>query len=409
MSPSSPPDAFTTAVRAYKYGSPTSSLLEALFLHAFWNRLVNVLPTWLPPNVITLMGGGCCLAMYLLDWSVSPAGLGAAQSRWIYLVLGVLFFAYMTFDGLDGKQARRTRTGSALGELMDHGVDAIITGMVAVISADVFGFGLDSGVIWISIFGAQMAFFTSNLTLLHRGAQAFLRIDIIELQSALILMWLLTALLGPEVWRVHFAVPGPIASVCDFVARDLFRVQAPPPPGEVDLRFIPAVAGVTGTVSNFFLYTSKAVAPYFAPTRPAHVLRGEPGTGLPQLTLQVALICVYGGLAFFAQRTFATIPDVATRHDAFRALILAACFAFGDLVNRLLVMRVAHRPLTALPPALPLLGAFALGARLALPSGWWWGVTAASILCHQAYFVWITRKLARALGIAIFRVKPAPP
>ena len=37
----------------------------------------------------------------------------------------VFFFIYLkTKDGMDGKQARRTKSSSALGELFDHGVDS---------------------------------------------------------------------------------------------------------------------------------------------------------------------------------------------------------------------------------------------------------------------------------------------
>ena len=35
------------------------------------------------------------------------------------------FWLYSTFDNVDGKQARRTNTSSPLGELFDHGCDAL--------------------------------------------------------------------------------------------------------------------------------------------------------------------------------------------------------------------------------------------------------------------------------------------
>ena len=39
---------------------------------------------------------------------------------------------YQTLDGVDGKQARRTGTANALGELFDHGCDAVSTFVVAI-------------------------------------------------------------------------------------------------------------------------------------------------------------------------------------------------------------------------------------------------------------------------------------
>ena len=46
---------------------------------------------------------------------------------WAYILNGVLFFAYQTFDALDGKQARKTGNGTPLGLLFDHGCDAVNT------------------------------------------------------------------------------------------------------------------------------------------------------------------------------------------------------------------------------------------------------------------------------------------
>lgn len=36
-------------------------------------------------------------------------------------------FVYQTFDAIDGKQARRTKTSGPLGQLFDHGCDAVTT------------------------------------------------------------------------------------------------------------------------------------------------------------------------------------------------------------------------------------------------------------------------------------------
>jgi phosphatidylglycerophosphate synthase len=37
-------------------------------------------------------------------------------------------FIYQTLDAIDGKQARRTKSNSPLGELFDHGCDGVSTG-----------------------------------------------------------------------------------------------------------------------------------------------------------------------------------------------------------------------------------------------------------------------------------------
>ena len=40
--------------------------------------------------------------------------------RWVCAVVFVLHVVYYNFDNMDGKQARRTGTSSALGMLIDH-------------------------------------------------------------------------------------------------------------------------------------------------------------------------------------------------------------------------------------------------------------------------------------------------
>ena len=43
---------------------------------------------------------------------------------WYAIWLGISYFLYTTADNCDGKQARRTGSGSPLGMLVDHGCDA---------------------------------------------------------------------------------------------------------------------------------------------------------------------------------------------------------------------------------------------------------------------------------------------
>lgn len=62
-------------------------------------------------------------------------------------------------DGSDGKQARRTKSGSALGELMDHGADALATTLIPVIVADANKVGVFSTFLWALILLPQACFF----------------------------------------------------------------------------------------------------------------------------------------------------------------------------------------------------------------------------------------------------------
>jgi ethanolaminephosphotransferase len=64
------------------------------------------------------------LTSAFLSWVYVPH-LDSPAPRWVYFAHGILLFLYQTFDAVDGKQARRTNSSSPLGELFDHGCDAL--------------------------------------------------------------------------------------------------------------------------------------------------------------------------------------------------------------------------------------------------------------------------------------------
>lgn len=45
--------------------------------------------------------------------------------RWVYLFSAFCVISYCQLDCMDGKQARRTKSSSPLGQLFDHGCDAL--------------------------------------------------------------------------------------------------------------------------------------------------------------------------------------------------------------------------------------------------------------------------------------------
>lgn len=43
---------------------------------------------------------------------------------WFCVLAGIAYFLYHLCDNMDGKQARRTKSSSPLGMILDHGIDA---------------------------------------------------------------------------------------------------------------------------------------------------------------------------------------------------------------------------------------------------------------------------------------------
>lgn len=56
---------------------------------------------------------------FVCYWKIVPTFGAATQAdSWVYFAVGTLLWAYQAFDNMDGKQARRTGSSSALGELV---------------------------------------------------------------------------------------------------------------------------------------------------------------------------------------------------------------------------------------------------------------------------------------------------
>lgn len=78
---------------------------------------------------------------------------------WVYASWAIGLFLYQTFDAIDGSQARRTRQSGPLGELFDHGVDALNTCLEVLIFAAAMQFGQG----WRTVMVAFGSEFTSSL------------------------------------------------------------------------------------------------------------------------------------------------------------------------------------------------------------------------------------------------------
>uniref|UniRef100_A0A915KXH8 Uncharacterized protein n=1 Tax=Romanomermis culicivorax TaxID=13658 RepID=A0A915KXH8_ROMCU len=105
----------------HRYNVQNNSTIEP-YLNIFWNKVVEHLPLWLSPNLITIAGFFVNLVsvFILLCYHHNQEPL----PRWTFFLCALTIIVYQTLDGLDGKQARRTNSSSPLGELFDHGCDA---------------------------------------------------------------------------------------------------------------------------------------------------------------------------------------------------------------------------------------------------------------------------------------------
>lgn len=208
FSPYLPPNA-KAALLAYQYHGTDKSLIYKYMWKPLCAAAVEKTPVWLAPNVITVTALALVcmthvlLAHYMpgLTLAVDPETNSVLQPpAWIFVLTGAMLFAYQFLDNLDGHQARRTKTSSPLGLLMDHGCDAFncIVGSISVSTSVCAGATWKS---WTVVITAVIVFFMNTWEEYYRGA---LVLPIINGPNEGILIaiaiYMATAVVGPQWW-----------------------------------------------------------------------------------------------------------------------------------------------------------------------------------------------------------------
>ncbi|KAL2755809.1 hypothetical protein ACRALDRAFT_1082094 [Sodiomyces alcalophilus JCM 7366] len=147
-------------LKSYKYSSIDKSPVSRYILGPYWNAAVNLLPLWLAPNMVTLIGFFFILANIVLLVIVMPDLVGPGPS-WIYYSFAFGLFMYQTMDNLDGKQARRTRTSSGLGELFDHGIDSLNCTLGSLLETAAMGLGTSRSGVFTALVPCLPMFFST--------------------------------------------------------------------------------------------------------------------------------------------------------------------------------------------------------------------------------------------------------
>jgi ethanolaminephosphotransferase len=132
-----------------------------------YRKWVLYFPTWVAPNLITLTGLGFTAAAHIILMYYCPKMKGEVP-QWVHFFAAFAVLAYQAFDAMDGKQARRTGSGSPLGMLFDHGCDAINTTIITmnVCCALQLGNGYGAIQLWCM---AGIGFFAQTLEEYYTG------------------------------------------------------------------------------------------------------------------------------------------------------------------------------------------------------------------------------------------------
>lgn len=215
----------------YVYRSEDRSYLYNHMWRPLCRMMVEYLPVWLAPNIITVAAltfvgiTHGLLAYYMPKLTLSgehhltrnqtsttplPFVECPPPPGFVFVLAAVALLLYQLLDNLDGHQARRTGTSSPLGLLMDHGCDAVncIIGALSVAAAVSAG---PSWKTWVIVLNTVITFFMNTWEEYYRGV---LVLPVINGPNEGILVaigvYLWTAWVGGPQWWYQNAVEVPL-------------------------------------------------------------------------------------------------------------------------------------------------------------------------------------------------------
>ena len=114
------------SIPEYKYRVKDFSLVTPWFRETVVRPLLTYVPWRIPANHITLGSNLFMFAALLIS-------MFSNGNRYVFFLVPILVFSYVIGDHLDGMQAKRTGTSSALGEFFDHFLDIFNNGILIMI------------------------------------------------------------------------------------------------------------------------------------------------------------------------------------------------------------------------------------------------------------------------------------
>ncbi|OVA14339.1 CDP-alcohol phosphatidyltransferase [Macleaya cordata] len=254
---------------------------------------------------------GCCSSKMGTSCAWIASFLISVESLSLAFTLSFL----QTFDAVDGKQARRTNSSSPLGELFDHGCDALACALESLAFGSTAMCGKSAFWFWViaavPFYGATWEnFFTNTLTLPVVNGPT----------EGLMLIYLahfFTFLVGAEWWIQQFGMSVPFLSWIPFIYEiPTYRV----------VLFLMTAFAVIPTVT-FNIYNVRKV------------VRARKGNMFLALAMLCPFVVLLGGVLIW---------DYLSPSDFIRnyphLVILGSGLAFGFLVGRMILAHLCDEP-----------------------------------------------------------------
>lgn len=209
-----------TNLENYEYHGGEYTFVDNI-LNPFWYKVAYAFPAWFAPNLITLTGLIVNISAAMLVLLYDPHLLGNAPG-WVYINAAICLQVYAVLDAADGKQARRLSASSPLGQIFDHGCDAVNLLFIIICSCSAAGFGIGQltaltlSILYSVFVCAQLVEYQSNILL--AGSKFFGVTETMILVSAFLL---LTGLKGSKAWAID------VVPYLPFLERFVSSLQIP--------------------------------------------------------------------------------------------------------------------------------------------------------------------------------------
>ncbi|OJA19270.1 hypothetical protein AZE42_04494 [Rhizopogon vesiculosus] len=196
-------------LKKYSYKGVDESLVSRYLLTPYWNWFIKLWPLTIAPNTITLLGLCIVLFNILTLLYYDPLYLtekdgASGPPQWIYFTWAIGLFMYQSFDAVDGKQARRTGMAGPLGQMFDHGCDALNTTLEVILASRALNLGRS----WWTV-ASQIAtlanFYLTTWEEYHTGV-LYLGVFSGPVEGILmiVIIYIITGIFGPTFWDQGF-------------------------------------------------------------------------------------------------------------------------------------------------------------------------------------------------------------
>ena len=150
-------------IKNFKYVGSNESIVYNYLVSPSLNKILDLglVPEWVAPNLLTVSSLIFNIIGFLFVIIEARNDFSCKISRLTTLVITITHYLYIIFDNLDGKQARKTKTCSSLGMLLDHGCDVFTNMCVLFNVSHLCRLGNESIFIDGLVFTLYLGFFTT--------------------------------------------------------------------------------------------------------------------------------------------------------------------------------------------------------------------------------------------------------